>query len=76
MDNVGTLPAALCTYLACQRHKPDLIISTGTAGGFRAQGAQIGDVFVGTATVNHDRRIPIPVSACSGINLFWYIRND
>ena len=61
VDNVGTVPAALSTYLACQRHKPDLIISVGTAGGFRAQGAQIGDVFAGTGTVNHDRRIPIPV---------------
>lgn len=63
VDNVGTVPAALSTFLACQRHKPDLIISVGTAGGFRTQGAQIGDVFAGTGTVNHDRRIPIPVGA-------------
>lgn len=61
VDNVGTVPAALATYLACQQYKPDLIISVGTAGGFKAQGASIGDVFVGTTTVNHDRRIPIPV---------------
>lgn len=61
VDNVGTVPAALSTYLACQQYKPDLIISVGTAGGFKAQGAAIGDVFVGTTTVNHDRRIPIPV---------------
>ena len=61
VDNVGTVPAALTTYLACQQYKPDLIISVGTAGGFAAQGAGIGDVFVGTTTVNHDRRIPIPV---------------
>ena len=61
VDNVGTVPAALSVYLACQQFKPDLIISVGTAGGFRAQGAAIGDVFVGTTTVNHDRRIPIPV---------------
>lgn len=61
VDNVGTVPAALSTFLACQRFQPDLIISVGTAGGFKAQGAAIGDVFVGTTTVNHDRRIPIPV---------------
>ena len=61
VDNVGTVPAALTTYLACQQYKPDLLISVGTAGGFKAQGAAIGDVFVGTTTVNHDRRIPIPV---------------
>ena len=61
VDNVGTVPAALTTYLACQQYKPDLLVSVGTAGGFKAQGAAIGDVFVGTTTVNHDRRIPIPV---------------
>ncbi len=61
VDNVGTVPAALSTYLACQRFQPDLIISVGTAGGFQSQGAAIGDVFLGTSTVNHDRRIPIPV---------------
>lgn len=69
VDNVGTVPAALSTYLACQQYKPDLIISVGTAGGFKAQGAGIGDVFVGTTTVNHDRRIPIPVlqMQCKGM---------
>lgn len=60
VDNVGTAPAALSTFLACQRFQPDLIISVGTAGGFKSQGAAIGDCFVGTTTVNHDRRIPIP----------------
>ncbi len=68
VDNVGTVPAALSTYLACQRFQPDLIISVGTAGGFKAQGAAIGDVFLGTTTVNHDRRIPIPVSFLSLLN--------
>lgn len=72
VDNVGTVPAALTIYLACQQYKPDLIISVGTAGGFRAQGAAIGDVFVGTTTVNHDRRIPIPVlqTGCQGMLSF------
>ncbi|KAL6769098.1 hypothetical protein ACKKBG_A17475 [Auxenochlorella protothecoides x Auxenochlorella symbiontica] len=60
VDNVGTVPAALTAYLALQAFDPDLVISTGTAGGFGAQGAAIGDVFLSTATVNHDRRIPIP----------------
>ena len=61
VDNVGTVAAGLTSYLACQRFQPDLIISVGTAGGFKSQGAAIGDVFLGTTTVNHDRRIPIPV---------------
>ena len=60
-DNVGTVPAALTTYLAVQRFSPDLIISMGTAGGFRARGGAIGDVYVGSSFMNHDRRIPIPV---------------
>ncbi len=69
MDNVGTVPAALTAYLALQAFDPDLVISTGTAGGFGAQGAAIGDVFLSTATVNHDRRIPIPVRGCAG----WWV---
>lgn len=60
VDNVGTVPAALSTYLAASAFKPDLIISAGTAGGFKSQGAGIGDIFVSTAVVYHDRRIPIP----------------
>jgi 5'-methylthioadenosine nucleosidase len=60
VDNVGTVPAALATYLAVQAFSPDLVISTGTAGGFAARGAAIADVFLSTAMVNHDRRIPIP----------------
>ena len=60
MCSVGTAPAALYSYLAIQAFKPDLVISTGTAGGFKSKGAAIGDVFVASATVNHDRRIAIP----------------
>lgn len=60
MANVGTVPAALTTHAACVALKPDLLISAGTAGGFRALGAAIGDVYVATETVNHDRRISIP----------------
>ena len=60
MDNVGTVPASLATYLAIQTFSPDLVISTGTAGGFASRGAAIADVFVSTAMLNHDRRIPIP----------------
>ena len=61
VDNVGTVPAAVTAYLAVHEFKPDLVISVGTAGGFKAKGAAIGDVFLATAFANHDRRIPIPV---------------
>lgn len=60
MANVGTVPAALTTHAACVALKPDLIISAGTAGGFKARGGAIGDVYVSTESVNHDRRISIP----------------
>ena len=61
---MGTVPAAVTAYLAVHEFKPDLVISVGTAGGFKAKGAAIGDVFMATAFANHDRRIPIPVSHC------------
>jgi len=70
MDNVGTVPASLTTYLSIQAFSPDIVISTGTAGGFASRGANIADVFVATAMVNHDRRIPIPGFDVYGIGRF------
>ena len=61
VDNIGTVSAGLMSYLAIQAFKPDVVISAGTAGGFKSSGAQIADVFVSSAMINHDRRIPIPV---------------
>uniref|UniRef100_M8B0J8 5'-methylthioadenosine/S-adenosylhomocysteine nucleosidase n=1 Tax=Aegilops tauschii TaxID=37682 RepID=M8B0J8_AEGTA len=46
---------------------PDLIINAGTAGGFKARGAGIGDVFLASDVAFHDRRIPIPVFDSYGI---------
>lgn len=60
VDNVGTVPAAVVSYLAMQALQPDLVISAGTAGGFSARGAAVGDVFLATSFANHDRRIPMP----------------
>lgn len=60
VDRVGTNAATLTSYLAIQAFKPDLVISTGTAGGFKARDAAIGSIFVSTAILNHDRRIPLP----------------
>lgn len=61
VDSVGTVSASLVTYASIQALKPDLIINAGTCGGFKAKGANIGDVFVATDVAFHDRRIPIPV---------------
>nr|GMD11021.1 5'-methylthioadenosine/S-adenosylhomocysteine nucleosidase 2-like [Ipomoea batatas] len=41
----------------------------GTAGGFKAKGASIGDVFVASHAAFHDRRIPIPVFDLYGVGL-------
>lgn len=60
VDQVGTVPAALTAYLAMEAFKPDLVLTAGTAGGFAAQGGAVGDVYVSSSAMNHDRRIPIP----------------
>ena len=57
------MPAALTAYLSIQQLQPDLVISLGTAGGFKAQGGCIADVYVSTGFANHDRHIPIPVGS-------------
>ena len=68
VDNVGTVPASLATFLAIEKMKSiddgnnavDLILNGGTCGGFKRMGGEIGDVFLTTGVANHDRRIAIP----------------
>lgn len=67
VDSVGTISASLVTYASIQALKPDLIINAGTAGGFKARGASIGDVFLISDVAFHDRRIPIPVFDLYGV---------
>ncbi|XP_072993696.1 5'-methylthioadenosine/S-adenosylhomocysteine nucleosidase-like [Typha latifolia] len=67
VDNVGTVSASLVTYASIQAFKPDLIINAGTAGGFKAKGACVGDVYIASDVAFHDRRIPIPVFDIYGI---------
>ncbi|CAA7391331.1 unnamed protein product [Spirodela intermedia] len=61
VDSVGTISASLVTYSSIQALRPDLIINAGTAGGFKAKGASIADVYLASEVAFHDRRIPIPV---------------
>jgi 5'-methylthioadenosine nucleosidase len=35
-------------------------LNAGACGGFKRDGAGVGDVFLTTGVANHDRRIPIP----------------
>lgn len=60
VDNVGTNPATLSTYIGIKEFSPDLIINAGTAGGFKKHGAAVGDAYITTKLSHHDRRIPIP----------------
>jgi 5'-methylthioadenosine nucleosidase len=65
VDNAGTVPSSLATYLAVQKLIVDgtpvqLILNGGTCGGFGRMGGAIGDVFLTTGVAHHDRRIPIP----------------
>ncbi|KAJ9189622.1 hypothetical protein P3X46_000891 [Hevea brasiliensis] len=69
VDSVGTVSASLVTYAAIRALQPDLIINAGTAGGFKAKGASIGDVYLVSDVTFHDRRIPIPVFDLYGIGL-------
>ncbi|KAL1801781.1 hypothetical protein ACET3Z_030428 [Daucus carota] len=68
VDNVGTVCASLITYASIQALQPDLIINAGTAGGFKAKGACIGDVFLVSEVAFHDRRIPIPLFDLYGVS--------
>lgn len=60
VDNVGTIAASTCSFLALQKSRPDILINAGTCGGFSSKGAAIGDVYLTTHAAFHDRRIPLP----------------
>lgn len=57
-DLVGCEAAAVATLSAIQKLSPDLIINSGTCGGFMANDAHIGDVLIGNSVMFHDRRVP------------------
>lgn len=58
MDLVGCEAASVATMAAIQRLNPDLVINSGTCGGFKARGAHIADVYIGNGAMFHDRRVP------------------
>ncbi len=57
-DLVGCEAASVVTTLAISRLKPDLIVNSGTCGGFVSRGAEIGKVYIGDRAMFHDRRVP------------------
>jgi len=58
MDLVGCEAASVATMAAIQRLQPDLVINSGTCGGFKQRGAHIADVYIGNGAMFHDRRVP------------------
>ena len=61
VDNIGTNPAVLNTWLTVQHWRPAVVVSAGTAGGFASAGGEIGDLYLSAGDfVFHDRRIAIP----------------
>jgi nucleoside phosphorylase len=71
VDSIGTEAAALTTWEVIRRFDPELVISAGTAGGWQAKGACIGDVYVsGDVFVHHDRRIDIPGFDAYGVGRY------
>jgi len=58
VDNCGTVPAALATFLALSKVPDcDVLINAGTAGGFARVGGSIGDVYLTSAVAHHDRYV-------------------
>lgn len=57
-DLVGCEAASVATMAAIQQIHPDLVINSGTCGAFASNGAAIGDVYLGSGVMFHDRRVP------------------
>src|SRR5215813_4397523 len=59
LDSFGSDAATLSTYLGIKAFSPDLVMSTGVAGGFKSK-AKIGDVYLSADSVCYlDRRVSI-----------------
>lgn len=58
VNNVATTASTVSCYVSIEAFKPDIIISAGTAGGFKSAGGEIADVYLSSKCVFHSRRIP------------------
>lgn len=57
-DLIGCEAATVAALSAIQRLRPDIVVNSGTCGAFRADGADIAEVYVGSGVMFHDRRVP------------------
>jgi len=58
MDLIGCEAASITTQAVIEKLHPDLIINSGTCGGFMSKGASIAKVYIGNEAMFHDRRVP------------------
>lgn len=57
-DLIGCEAAAVTTMAAIERLHPDIIVCSGTCGGWKRYGAEVGRVYLGSGVMFHDRRVP------------------
>lgn len=60
VENVGSQPAVLATYLGIKYFHPDLVISVGTAGGRPVNGMKIGNIYFSDKIYFYSRRLNLP----------------
>lgn len=53
ISGIGKVNAAVCTTLACQTYKPDIVVNIGASGGLH-RSLKIGDVVIASALQHHD----------------------
>ncbi len=58
-DRIGIRASAISTWESIKQLSPTLIINIGTAGGFKARGARINDVYISTSISFHDSNSPV-----------------
>lgn len=59
VDLIGTTAATATTLLAIERHRPAIVVSAGTCGGFAARGGRIGSTYLASEVRRHDRRVDV-----------------
>lgn len=57
-DLIGCEAAAVTTLAAIERLHPDIVVCSGTCGGWKRYGAEVGKVYLGSGVMFHDRRVP------------------
>lgn len=57
-DLIGCEAASVATLAAVEKLHPDLVVNSGTCGGWKHKGAEIGKVYVADSVIFHDRRVP------------------